>query len=334
MSVVAPCEARPAGRAAGVALAVGAATVAVLLARETGAPAALTAVALGVSCGLFPQGFTSRAAAGLEVFRGAGLRLAVALLGAQLSWVELSALGAPAAAAGAAVAIGGVFAGVGLGLLVGIPIAEAVVVAAALSICGASAAMAVTQALPRPERLMRHAATVIVAVNLISLAAMVGLPAAATALGLSDREAGLFFGFAIQDVAQVIGAGAMVSPEAERIAALAKLSRILWLAPIVLAVGILARRRGERSQPPCIGPPGFLLGFVALATLRSLGLIPPAAQAGLAMASQALLAAAVFAVSASAFRGAAALGPPRVLLQLGLGATLVTAAALALAVAL
>jgi uncharacterized integral membrane protein (TIGR00698 family) len=87
----------------------------------------------------------------------------------------------------------------------------------------------------------------------------------------------VFLGGTIHDVAQVVGAGFSISPEAGETATLVKLIRVGLLAPVVLLTALAVRRIEGRApqgtrRPPLL--PGFVVGFLALAALNSLGMIP------------------------------------------------------------
>ncbi len=274
------------GLAAGLALAV----LSKLLFQTLHAPAPLIAVILGMMLGAL--GLQSQLGAGLDIFAKPGLRLGVAMMGAQISWAEFAALGGPAILASGVVVLGGLAIGAAAGLALGLPFAEALIAAAACSICGASAALA------SPAN-QRTTALVIVGVNLLSTIAMLAYPPLANALGLSAHQAGVFFGLSIHDVAQVAGAGASVSPETANTAALAKLARIVWLGPAVVLIGIMLTRSPEGGRVSGLrAPPAFVLGFAALAAARGLNLIPPALVSTLAACSSFLLLAGVGAISA------------------------------------
>lgn len=281
------------GLVAGLLLAI----LAKLLAANLHAPAPLVAVVLGMMLGAL--GLQAQLGAGLDVFAKPGLRLGVAMMGAQISWSEFAALGGPAIVASGAVVLGGLGVGALAGTALGLPFAEALIAAAACSICGASAALAASQAAPASPANQRTTALVIVGVNLLSTVAMLAYPPIAHALGLSAHQSGVFFGLSIHDVAQVAGAGASVSPETASTAALAKLARIVWLGPAVVLIGLMLTRT---QQGGVVGglkaPPLFVLGFAALAAARGLGLIPPALVAAMAACSGFLLLAGVAAISA------------------------------------
>jgi uncharacterized membrane protein YadS len=78
------------------------------------------------------------------------------------------------------------------------------------------------------------------------------------------------------DVAQVVGAGYSVSGEAGDLATFVKLLRVAMLVPIVLLMGYAFRQGsgGQASGSGEVAVPGFLIGFVALFTLNSLGVLP------------------------------------------------------------
>ena len=270
------------------------AIVALLTGRATGFPAPVIAAVAGMGLGL--AGWSSRMAPGLGWWARPALRTGVALLGAQIAWAELTALGLPVALASGGVVMASLAAGAGVGLIFGLPLVEALIAAAAVSICGASAAMAAASALPETEASRRTTALVVVAVNLLSTLAMVAYPLIALHLGLSERQIGVFLGLSIHDVAQVVAAGGSVSPTTEASAALAKLSRILWLGPVVVAVALAMGRQASSRRLPA--PPFFVWGFAALMAARSGGFIPAGLLPALSTLSQILLLGGVAAISA------------------------------------
>ena len=295
-----------------------------------GAPPALLAVGAGLAVATLPR--ARGLAAGLELWTKGGLRLGVALMGAQLAPAELLSLGLPTLAASGAIVFTGLLAGTVLGLALGLPLVEAAIAACAVSICGASAAMAAAQVAPSGRDLTHHTARVVVAVNLLSTGAMLLYPVLTGVVGLSPTSAGLFFGLSIHDVAQVAAAGASVSRRAAEAAALAKLDRILWLGPAVVVIGFaLAALAGGRTDEgrriSLRAPPAFVFGFAGLAAARWLGLVPAAWLTPIAEASKVLVLGGVFALSAQLDPRAVLSTPPRLVAQLTLATALVAAAA-------
>jgi uncharacterized integral membrane protein (TIGR00698 family) len=306
------------------------AILAKLLSQSLHAPAPLIAVVLGMMLGAL--NLQAQLSAGLDIFAKPGLRLGVAMMGAQISWAEFAALGGPAVLASGVVVLGGLAIGAAAGLALGLPFAEALIAAAACSICGASAALAASQAAPASPANQRTTALVIVGVNLLSTVAMLAYPPLAQALGLSAHQAGVFFGLSIHDVAQVAGAGASVSPETASTAALAKLARIVWLGPAVVLIGLLLTRSKEGGVVSGLkAPPLFVLGFAALAAARGLNLIPPGMVEVLAACSSFLLLAGVGAISAKLGPQALMQVKPRLAMMLGTVTVAVAVLAYALA---
>lgn len=104
---------------------------------------------------------------------------------------------------------------------------------------------------------------------------------AVTLIGLDTTESGLFLGGAIHDVAQVVGAGFMISPQVGDIATLTKMFRVAMLVPVVFALAMWFRggdasnaREDSRgaSRSPLL--PFFLIAFATLVLINSLGWIP------------------------------------------------------------
>ena len=148
-----------------------------------------------------------------------------------------------------------------------------------VAICGASAAMAIAAVLPRNEHSERNLIFTVLSVTVLVHIAMIVYPILCSAR-FRRRATGIFLGATIHDVAQVVGAGFSVSEESGKTATLVKLIRVALLAPVVLVFslcdparnGFQGRRRGKR--PPLV--PSFVLGFLALAALNSLAILPAA----------------------------------------------------------
>ena len=225
------------------------------------------------------------------------LRIGVALLGARIVVGDVAELGAPVIA----LIIAGVAATISIGWIVGrlfkLEASHAVLSAGAVAICGASAALAISSVLPENRKSERNLIMTVVGVTSLSTLAMILYPILVKLLGLGDQWAGVFLGATIHDVAQVVGAGHMISPEAGEAATIVKLMRVACLAPAVLIISLLYRRR--RAQTPSVKPallPGFLVGFIALAILNSAGLLSQFAVLAMGETSRWLLIVAVSAL--------------------------------------
>lgn len=246
------------------------------LSEHYGAPAMLMALLLGLALNFLADEGT-RTLPGIAFSGQALLRLGVLLLGARISVQMLADLGAPMIA----LVIVGIAATIGFALAVRRLFRQdwqfALLTGGAVAICGASAAMAIAAILPEGKKSARYLAFTVLSVTVLSTLAMIAYPMLSAALGFGPLESAVFLGGTIHDVAQVVGAGFSVSPEVGETATLVKLIRVSMLAPVVLIFSLVIRARGldqvaAGEKPPLL--PGFVIGFLILATANSLGLIP------------------------------------------------------------
>ena len=108
---------------------------------------------------------------------------------------------------------------------------------------------AIATVLPRDETSDRELIFTIAGVTLLSTLAMILYPLIASTSGLDAHQAGVFIGGTIHDVAQVVGAGYSISPEAGDFAVFTKLLRVAILLPVVVAISLLLRHRFGRAEP-------------------------------------------------------------------------------------
>ncbi len=276
MNAYLPTRETVAGIFPGFAVSVLVAATAQFLSEHYGAPAMLLALLLGLALNFLAEDGT-RTAPGIAVTAKTVLRLGVALLGARISVDMLADLG------GTAIAL--VIAGVVLTILfalfatrfVGRSWRFALLTGGSVAICGASAAMAIAAVLPKHDKSERDLVFTVLSVTVLSTIAMVLYPMISQAFGFTARDSGVFLGGTIHDVAQVVGAGFSISPETGETATLVKLIRVSMLAPVVLCFSMVIRARGladtgTGAKPPLL--PGFVVGFLVLAVLNSIGLIP------------------------------------------------------------
>ena len=107
---------------------------------------------------------------------------------------------------------------------------------------------------------------------------MIAYPLIVTAFNLDEVASGVFLGATIHDVAQVVGAGYMMSDEIGDIATFTKLLRVSLLVPVVLIISLIATRWGKTeadNKPTGFPLPGFLVAFILIVTLNSGGFIVP-----------------------------------------------------------
>lgn len=254
------------------------------------APVMLYALLLGMAFHFLHQ--DGRCVAGIDITAKSVLRIAVGLLGAQITLAQIMSYGLWLPL----LVICGVLLTIGFGLLAaraaGLPGPFGLLTGGAVAICGASAALAISSVLPRSETSERDTVFTVVGVTALSTVAMIVYPLITTWLGWDDVAAGIFLGATIHDVAQVVGAGFSISEPAGQAATFTKLLRVMLLVPVVLSLALVFRKgSGAGAKPPF-----FLVAFVVLVALNSLGVIPAPALDAMKQISRWFLVAAIAAL--------------------------------------
>jgi uncharacterized integral membrane protein (TIGR00698 family) len=271
------------------------AAAAMFVAEHHGGPPFLYALLFGIAVHFLAD--DPRAGPGIELASRGVLRLGVGLLGARITATQIVELGwIPVLLIVGAVATT-ICAGAWASRRLGRPLTDGLLTGGAVAICGASAALAIAALLPRDERNRKFTLLTVVGVTGLSTLAMILYPPLVRALDLPPRTAGIFLGGTIHDVAQVVGAGYMISKEAGDVAAVVKLLRVSLLVPVVLILALVLRRgtaNDTARRPPLL--PWFLMVFVALVALNTMGAVPEAAGEVLGTASRACLMAAIAAL--------------------------------------
>lgn len=207
------------------------------------------------------------------------LEVAVAMLGASLSLTAILATGAALLAGIIATVALAMAAGYGICRLLGLPIRMAILVAGGNAICGNSAIAAIAPVIGADGK---DVAAAIAFTAILGVLVVLGLPLVIPLTGYSPTQYGVLAGLTVYAVPQVLAATAPAGLVSTQIGTLVKLVRVLMLGPLLLAMSILAPRLTDPTRPleapprPGLGKlvPWFILAFLALALLRSAGLIP------------------------------------------------------------
>ncbi|WP_298926480.1 putative sulfate exporter family transporter [uncultured Ramlibacter sp.] len=249
------------------------ATAATFLSQHYGAPVMLFALLLGMAMAFLSTDGPCRP--GIEFAARQVLRVGIALLGLRITLAQVVALGwGP---------LGLVLLSVVLTIAVSIVAARAMgfqrlfglLTGGATAICGASAALALSAALPAHPQKDRATLFTVIGVSALSTLAMVAYPMLVRALDLDERTAGLFLGVTIHDVAQVVGAGYSLSTETGDTATLVKLLRVAMLLPVIVLATVFTRQAGAAGggeRPPLL--PWFAVAFALLVGVNSTGWLP------------------------------------------------------------
>ena len=219
------------------------------------------------------------------------LEIAVLLLGASISLQAIGAAGLGLLFGIAAIVALAIAASYAIGRTLGLPVRMAILVAAGNSICGNSAIAAVAPVIGASSK---DVASSIAFTAVLGVVVVIALPLAVPLLQMTELQYGVLAGLTVYAVPQVLAATAPIGLLAVQTGTLVKLVRVLMLGPLVTILSIGAARRvataGGLARRMTLNQvvPWFILGFLALATLRSLGVIPSAALPPVAWLSGAL----------------------------------------------
>ena len=92
-------------------------------------------------------------------------------------------------------------------------------------------------------------------------------------LPMTEEAFGMYVGATVHGVAHVVGAGEAVGPVAAGTAVIVKMTRVMLLAPALVAIGWLYNRRVDGGSDSPVAIPWFAVGFVAVAGFNSLSVL-------------------------------------------------------------
>jgi uncharacterized integral membrane protein (TIGR00698 family) len=227
-----------------------------------------------------PQALTP----GLKFATTTILRAGIVLVGIRLSLFDVLKLGlAGLPVVLAAIATGLTFV-TWFNRRLGLPPRLGTLVAAGTSICGVTAIVSTAPAIDADEREVAYAIANVVAFGLFG---MLAYPYLAHAVLGRSETVGLFLGTAVHDTSQVVGAALTYNQlyaddVVLRTATVTKLTRNIFLAVVIPVLTWMhvretgGRTSGKAPAGPVAGSwaqyvPGFVLGFLAMAVVRSLG---------------------------------------------------------------
>ncbi len=220
------------------------------------------------------------------------LRLAIMLLGFQLSIHQIQQVGGVGFLIVATTLVCTFLFTVWLGKLLGVDPKLTELLAAGTSICGASAVVATNTVTDGTDEDVAYAIAVVTA---LGTASVVLYPLASAAMAMPASAYGLWTGASIHEIAQVIAAAFQGGAVSAQYGTISKLSRVMLLAPVVFLLGWLAQRKRGCGQGK-VPFPLFLVGFLAMIGVNSLGVLSAEWVARLVFVNQFLLALALAAM--------------------------------------
>lgn len=212
--------------------------------------------------------------AGIRVGAHLLLEIAVVLLGASVSARTLLSDGVGLVVGIAAVVVLALAFSYAIGRLAGLPRKMAILIACGNAICGNSAIAAVAPVIDADGKEVTAA---IAFTAVLGVVVVLGLPLLVGLLSLTAVEYGVLAGLTVYAVPQVLAATASVSSASVHAGTLVKLVRVLMLGPVVLVLSLFGQGDGRARPSLSHLVPWFIVGFVVLLVLRSLGWIPQAA---------------------------------------------------------
>ena len=172
---------------------------------------------------------------------------------------------------------------------------------AGTGICGGSAIAAIAPVIEADDLDIAYGMS---ATFLFDTVMIVVFPLLGQWLGLSDAAYGLWAGTAVNDTSSVVAAGYAFSEAAGDFATMVKLTRTLSIIPAVLvfaAINLHLKRKSDANSKAAKVNirsifPWFILGFLAMSGLTSLGLLPAALTGAMKSVSKFLMIAALAAI--------------------------------------
>lgn len=212
------------------------------------------------------------------------LRIGIVLYGFRLTFQDIGHVGFAGVAIDALV-LTSTFA---LAMLLGTRVFKldrdsAILIGAGSSICGAAAVMATEPVVRgRSEQVAVAVSTVVVFGTLGMF--LYPLLYRLNLLGISPSAFGIYAGSTIHEVAQVVAAANAINPEAANTAVIAKMVRVMMLAPFLIALSAyLSTKKGPgahqgaaalRRPANRLAIPWFAFVFIAVAGLNSMSVLP------------------------------------------------------------
>lgn len=166
------------------------------------------------------------------------------------------------------------------------------------AICGGTAVATLGPTIRAKNRDIAYA---ISATFIFDIITVIAFPWIGQLLGLSDTGYGLWIGTAVNDTSSVVAAGYAFSDAAGVLATIVKLTRTLFIVPIVLVFSwIYAKKETTSKTAEKVNVrkifPWFILGFLAVVGIRSTGFVPENTVAGVSFLSKFFLSMALAAI--------------------------------------
>ncbi|MDO8033384.1 YeiH family protein [Janthinobacterium sp. SUN128] len=250
-----------------------------------GMSALTLAIMLGIVLGNSVYGrLAPTCGAGVTFSKQTLLRLGIILYGFRLTFQDIGQVGLAGIAIDALV-LASTF---GLAMFLGTKVFKlernsAILIGAGSSICGAAAVMATEPVVKgRSEDVTVAVSTVVVfgTIAIFLYPLLYQLNQGWHVLAATPSAFGVYIGSTVHEVAQVVAAGKSIGQEAANAAVIAKMVRVMMLAPfLVILSAVLARGKAKggnsgHDKAAKLAIPWFAFIFIGVVAFNSLGLLP------------------------------------------------------------
>lgn len=141
------------------------------------------------------------------------------------------------------------------------------------AICGAAAIVAIASVVRAKESVTAVSVGVIAVLGtLFTLLYTFLYPI----LPITDYQYGMLTGGTLHEIAHVVAASSVGGVEAENIAIIVKLTRVILLVPVAILIGYYMKKREsqESATKNKLPIPWFIFGFLAMSAINTLGWLP------------------------------------------------------------
>jgi uncharacterized integral membrane protein (TIGR00698 family) len=139
-------------------------------------------------------------------------------------------------------------------------------IAAGTGICGGSAIAAMSPVIGATSA---EAAVALATVFSLNAAALFLFPPLGHWLHLTPEQFGWWAAIAIHDTSSVVGAATQFHPDSVAVALTTKLTRALWIVPMVFGTSFVMKWRGDKSGSGKASVPLFIILFVGAVVLHT-----------------------------------------------------------------
>jgi uncharacterized integral membrane protein (TIGR00698 family) len=172
-------------------------------------------------------------------------------------------------------------------------------IAAGTGICGGSAIAAMSPVVGASSAETAVALATVFSLNAVALFIF---PPLGHLLSLTPEQFGWWAAIAIHDTSSVVGAAAAFHPDSVAIAVTTKLTRALWIVPLVFGTSFVLKWKGKSSNGSKAAIPMFIFLFIAAVVLHAVLPEMPDFYSAVNAIGKALLKGAIFLVGAQLSR--------------------------------